>query len=343
MIRRSTKPVTSRTHARPLAPLAPAALAVFAALSLTGCSKLAISWTPKPGAIEVAASGFTDAYLVVLAGPPTGPLLRRETPGIWTTVGFEPGSPILEIARTSFDAAGTAKLSIEVSRLSPGKPLLQALVLTRDDGQLAVSACQAVRVEDGVPRLTPHVLEVIRSPAALRLLGVALVVLACVLLRRLRVEAPGPRILRVALVLACAAFLLLQRAVTPSGERNWDPEPTPPLWPGPLAERLRTLDPVDRVTIPGLRDLVENARRRTPGDVRIGILPASDSGESMRDAWQAAWLVWPRRAEVLKPDADPFARRGFYVVLGERSKREAGVLFRNQAGGLFAVAEGEPR
>jgi hypothetical protein len=317
----------------------------FVALS-AGCSRLSVDWMPKPHEIAITAHGFTNADLLILAGSPSGPMLRRETPEVWATIGPVPGGSGIEIARVQFDETGIARVTVADTQLPAGKTLIQALAIARDETRraMAVSDCMTVTWNDGVPSLRHHALDVLTSPVAVRLLGVAALVLACFLLRRLEVEAPFGRGPRLAVVFLVAAFLFLSRLVPSEHSDGAGPTEPPPLWPRPVPAEKEGLDPLDRVATPGFRELVDNVRTKVPAAAPIAILPAGDSGEAYRDAWQTAWLVWPHRTEVLRHDADPFARRGVYVILGQGPKaRSVGVLFRNQAGSVWSIEEGEPR
>jgi hypothetical protein len=101
---------------------------------------------------------------------------------------------------------------------------------------------------------------------------------------------------------------------------------------------------MDRIAAPGFSELLDRARAATPADGSIAIRPKNEFGEASREAWEAAWLLWPRKPEILKHDADPFERRGFYIILGEAANpKSARVVFKNRAGALWHVAEGEPR
>jgi hypothetical protein len=132
----------------------------------------------------------------------------------------------------------------------------------------------------------------------------------------------------------------LSRAILPSPRNG----PAGRAAASPLAEsdRFQQEGPrsSDRVTIAGFRDPVSNAR---PGRLGGGDDRAGQRLARRRDAWQAAWPVWPHKSED-RHDADPFDRRGVYVVLGDGpKKRELTVLFKNQAGAVWSIEEGEPR
>src|SRR5262249_19547869 len=124
----------------------------------TGCSKLSVEWTPRPGEVEVTARGFTNANLLVLAGRPATPLLQRDTPSIWWTVGPSKEGAAGEVVRVPFGDDGVARVAIPQSRLpGDGRTLVQALVQARSDGApLAVSGCQALSWQDGRPTIRPH-------------------------------------------------------------------------------------------------------------------------------------------------------------------------------------------
>jgi hypothetical protein len=106
--------------------------------------------------------------------------------------------------------------------------------------------------------------------------------------------------------------------------------PTPPLLPEPLPADLARLDPLDRVTRPGFGALVEEARRRVEPGAAIAIVPASDAPGDQRDAWQAAWLLWPRRATIVQRGSEPLQKHGAWLLL-------------EGAGSIRAFDRGQPR
>jgi hypothetical protein len=305
-----------------------------------------VAWVPKDGGIAVTVTGPRDAFLLVLAGPPTGPLVQPRAPRAWVTVGMRPDGQSPEILRVPFDDSGVARAAVPPAHLPPEGTLLQALAIRRDatGHPIAVSGCVSVTWRDGIPDIRPHGLEVLLSPAGAIWVAVAAFAAACVALRRLRIHAGASRALGMATVWLVAAFLVLGRVLAPAeADRPRDGEPFPPFAPEPLPAWRQGLNPVDRVTVPGLFDLVEEARAHIPRDAYVRILPASASGPAHRDAWEAAWLLWPREAAVLPPGSDPFAARGFHLLLGEEPPAGGAVLFRNRAGAVVRVDEGEPR
>jgi hypothetical protein len=328
-------------------PLAAAALAVVA-LFAGGCSRLAVEWSAGDEEITFVARGPAEAGVVlVLAGPPNGPHTMPGDPSIWTTVGPDkprrPGG--VEVARAAFDANGVARASIKAA---PGvaEVLVQAVALSRTETgrAIAVSDCVAVSREDGRLVIRPHWREVVLSPVWWSFAAAAGLFAAGFLLRRLRIPWARLRPLGLAAALAGAAFLALARVRAPADATSgpW-PDPALPLVragvPPPASD-----DPVDRVTRPGFRQLVEGVRSHAPAGATISILPAGFEGPTWADSWQAAWLLWPRAIDVLAPGTDPFERRGVYLTLdGGPKKAGARILFRNAAGCLWAVDEGEPK
>jgi hypothetical protein len=318
-------------------------------LSAAGCSRLEVEWTGTPDGLEVTARGFTNADLIVIAGNPSTPQLRRSVPEVWTTIGPTPQVPEIHVSQVPFDEHGVARTKVPLERLKLSGTLVQALAIAHaaEWTPIGVSACKAVRIEDGVPVARSHALEVLSSRTGPRLLAIAALILACVLLRRLDIRAGAGRGPAIAALFLFAGYLLLARAAPSSRHDVWyEAEPVPPIFPPRVSSAQAAQDPLDRVSRPGFRELVEHARAQVPAGSAVAILPASDSGPAQRDAWQASWHVWPRDARILKVGDDPLASRGHYLLIGE-SRRDAGpnvrVLFANEAGAVWFVPEGAPR
>jgi hypothetical protein len=266
-------------------------------------------------------------------------------PSIWTTVG--PDKPYLpggiEVARAPLDENGDGRLAIKVGALPADVVLVQTVALSPEvpARALAVSDCMAVSRKDGALTIRPHVVEVLLSPIWWRIGAVAALVVVGILLRRSRI--PGVRWATLVLALAAAAWLLVERGRAPRNTVLSLDSPNPFL-PNDLDEGRRKVDPLDRITRPGFHELVTGAREAGAGAGTISIVLPSIQWESVRDAWQAQWLLWPRHVEILPPETDPWARRGVYLTFDAGPKKPgAHVLYKNQAGCLWSIAEGEPK
>lgn len=308
-------------------------LAAATALGATGCSRLDITWTPRAGALEIAARGFDDAELVLLSGPATGPLVQLLLPEVWTTIGPTPAGALTEVRRVPFEH-GAATLIVRPTDITEAT-LVQALVQSRTPRQnhherpmLGVSACYALSWSGETPLLERHALVVLKSRTGLFLLGAAGMLAAAVLAHRVHFRASRLRRPAVAVLFVAAAWLALDSLLADA----------------PAPRRETTADPLDRVTRPGLAALIDAAR----GAIRDGdvILVQADgpSGESHRDAAQVTWRLWPHRAALVTTQGDVFARRGTYVILGSPpARRGTAAFFANQAGSVWRIDEGEPR
>jgi hypothetical protein len=321
------------------------ALLVAAALACSACSRLDVEWTAGEDEISLVAHGLPHATLVVLAGRPSVPHTMPGDPSIWTTVGsansWEAGG--LEVARTRFDASGVARASIKVGALPAEVVLVQALALLQENPVKAVgvSDCMAVARRSGKLRIRRHIIEVLDSSVWLRFGAVALVVALAILLKKARV--PFFRAAGLGLAFLAAAALLADRWRAPRNQALPYSSPMPFL-PNRIDEPRRTMDPLDRVTRPGFRELVNGARGMTADGDSIVIVPTGVEWEPMRDAWQAQWLLWPRHVEIVPPATDPHAERGLYLTFdGGPRKAGARILFKNRIGCLWAVDAGEPR
>jgi hypothetical protein len=321
------------------------ALLVATAIACSGCSRLECEWTVGDDEVTLVAHGPPGAVLVVLAGPPSGPHTMPGDPSIWTTVGstksWEDGG--LEVARTPFDASGVARASVKVGALPAEVVLAQALAMWQEIPvkAIAVSDCMAVARRAGKLRIRRHIIEVVDSSVWLRFGVVAVVVALAILLKKARV--PFVRAAGFGLVFLAAAALLVDRWRAPRNQ-ILPLDAAPPFVPNPIEESRRKMDPLDRVTRPGFRELLNGARSVTSDGEAIVIVPPSVEWEALRDAWQAQWLLWPRHAEILPPDTDPHAQRGVYLTFDAGPRKPgARVLFRNPTGCLWAVDAGEPR
>jgi hypothetical protein len=328
--------------------VSPIGLLSVALLVCSGCSRVAVEWTPGPEEVELVAKGPKDAVLLVLAGPPNGPHTMPGNPKIWTTVGpdkpWAPGG--LEVTRVPFDSTGTARAKIPAGPLGNEPVLVQAVALSATEAgrALAVSDCVVVFRKDGAVVVRPHLLHVARSPVWWTLGGALALVVLGVLARRVRLPWRRVSVVALPLVLLAAAWLVWLRARAPA-------DATPGPWPDPslplISRRLPlppVKDPVDRVTRPGFRAFLDGVRENAPPGETISILPAATEGPTWHDAWQAAWMLWPVRAVVLDPKTDPWASRGLYLTLDDGPKRPgARVLFKNGAACLWRVQEGDPK
>lgn len=333
-----------------MSPLTPRSLLLAAlAIACAGCSPLTVEWTPSPGEVSLVARGPRDAaVLLVLAGPPNGPHIMPGDPSIWTTVGPDKpsGKGGIEVARVPFDADGVARATIKAEPGGPDHVLVQAVALSKTETgrAIAVSECVAISRKDGVLSVRPHVVDALLSPVWWSFGAVAALVAAGFLLRRVRLPWGKIRSALVAAVLiAAAAFLSFRASAPPNATSGPWPDPPLPLLPRglPLPE---VRDPLDRVTRPGFRELVEGVRAHAPPGTTVDVLPHSIDDRAWMDAWQAAWLLWPKPVRVHLPGADPWASRGLYLTLDAGPTRAgARVLFKNKAGCLWAVDEGEPK
>jgi hypothetical protein len=318
------------------------------ALACAACSPLEVEWTAGAEELGVAAHGPPDATLIVLAGLPSEPHTIPGEPSLWTTVGPDRAgqAPNVEVARVVFDAGGNARASIKVGPLPADVVLVQAVVLTPQTPIprfVAVSGCMAVSRKDGRLTIRPHVVEVLLSPIWWRIGAVLALVALGVALRRIPASALGSRWIWLPALFLAAAFLLQARLRAPPDEALWLDAP-PPFLPNSIDERRRNMDPLDRVTRSGFRELVNGVRDAMTEADAVAILPASAEWASRRDAWQAQWLLWPRKTEMLEPGTDPFARRGLYLTFDAGPARPgARVRFKNRAGCLWFLEAGEPK
>jgi hypothetical protein len=242
-------------------------------------------------------------------------------------------SPARVVARVPFAAAGAARVTIPLDALPEGRPLLQAAVVGERLRPLAVSHCMVVERRGAEVGISLHVLDVTASRVGARLLLVlASFLLAGILARRLRVLAPFAGVWPAVLLFLIAGCLLLGRVTAPAPSLE---PPPPPLFPAPIPAALQELDPIDRITEPGFHALVEAARDRVPEGAAIAIVPASGSGLDERHAWQASWLLWPRRAEIVPAGEDAPRDAVATLLLGTTAASDTRpAAFRNAAGVL---------
>jgi hypothetical protein len=324
-----------------------ASILVLVAACASGCSKLAVEWSTGPDAIGVTARGFPGADLVILAGPPTGPHFVADAPAVWSTVGPETpdGKAGRVVAKTAFDEHGVARAVIPVKPFPKVATLLQPIALSRDapPRPLGVGACMALSWDGARPVLRPHAVATLWSPDGAMLVAVAAIALAVVLARRTRVVAAPARAWRVALLLSCAAFLLAARALEPRADSPARRDRPPPLLPA-AGPGSRPADPLDRVTKPGFRELLERTRASVGPTGSVRIVTATDAGLERYRAGQAAWLLWPRATDVAQArPGEPLPGVAYLSFEAPAPQSGVDVLFANEAGALWRAKAAAPR